>query len=222
MTDIENRLRDALSTAAATAADVRPLTVPARRRSRTPFRGAAVALAIAVTAFGVVRLDNASSLSRENIVAMAMSGPEQSGYADVSVFLCKQDDPIPTCGHATTEDEKAEIRRTLEARPEVDRVLFEDRRQALEKFRRQNADDPTLLKAIAVEDMPESFRAWLRPEADSKAVARAMGEQPGVSNAIDTPCMLRNASLWSLVEYVLPWSEPEQCSFPAFEVPEPS
>ncbi|MEU8201987.1 permease-like cell division protein FtsX [Streptosporangium sp. NPDC049046] len=221
MTDIENRLRDALSTAAATAENVRPLTVPVRRRSRTPFRVAAVALAVAVTAFGVVRLKEVSSLSRENIVAMAMSGVEQPGDADVAVFLCKQDDAFPTCDHAITEDEKAEIRRTLEARPEVERVLFEDRRQALEKFRSYNADNSTLLKAIAVEDMPESFRAWLRPEADSKAVARAMGELPGVSNAIDTPCMLRNASLWSLVEYVLPWSEPEQCSFPAFEVPEP-
>lgn len=220
MTDIENRLRDALSAASATVADVRPLVVPVRR-SRAPLRIAAVALAVAVTVFGVVRLSTSSTLSRENIVAMAMSGPEQSGYADVSVFLCKQDDLFPTCGHVMTEDEKAEMRRTLETRPEVERVFFEDRRQAWEKFRSQNADNPALVKAIAVEDMPESFRAWIRPGADSKAVARAMGELPGVSNALDTSCMLRNASLWSLVEHVLPWSEPEQCSFPAFEVPEP-
>ncbi|MFI6457303.1 permease-like cell division protein FtsX [Streptosporangium amethystogenes] len=221
MTDAENRLRDALSAAAATAADVRPLAAPARRRSRAPFRIAAVALAVAVTVFGVVRLTVPLSSSREAVVAMAMSGAEPSGYADVSVFLCRQDDFRPNCDHVVTEDEKAEIRRALEARPEVERVLFEDRRQAWEKFRSQYADNPTLVKAIAVEDMPESFRAWLRPGADSNAVARAMGGLPGASHAIDGPCLLRGASLWSLVERVLPWSnEPEQCSFPRFEVPD--
>ena len=95
MTDAENRLRDALSAAAATAADVRPLAVPVRRRSRAPFRIAAVALAVVVTVFGVVRLTASPPPSQETIVAMAMSGPEQSGYADVSVFLCKQDEPLP-------------------------------------------------------------------------------------------------------------------------------
>ncbi|GAA3422545.1 permease-like cell division protein FtsX [Streptosporangium vulgare] len=220
MTDIENRLRDALSAASATAADVRPLVVPVRR-SRAPLRISAVALAVAVTVFGVVRLSTSFTLSRENVVAMAMSGPEQSGYADVLVFLCKQDDAFPTCDHAMTEDEKAEIRRALETRPEVERIFFEDRRQVWEKFRSQNADDSMLLKELTVEDMPESFRALLKPGADSKAVARAMGELPGVSNALDTPCVLRKVSLRSLVEYVLPWSEPEQCSFPAFEVPKP-
>lgn len=36
MTVTENRLRDTLSAAATIAADVRPLTAPARRRSRLP------------------------------------------------------------------------------------------------------------------------------------------------------------------------------------------
>ncbi|MEV0752732.1 permease-like cell division protein FtsX [Streptosporangium sp. NPDC050280] len=220
MTDIENRLRDALSTAAATAENVRPLTVPARRRSRAPFRIAVAALAVAVTVFGVVRLSAISQLSRENIVAMAMSGPEQSGYADVSVFLCKQDSPFPICDHAATEDEQEEIRRALEVRPDVERVFFKDSQQAWKEFQSQYADNPALREAIAVEDMPESFRAWLRPGTDSRAVARAMGELPGVSNAVDTPCMLRKASLWSLITHFLPWSgEPEQCSFPAFKPP---
>ncbi|MER5628591.1 permease-like cell division protein FtsX [Streptosporangium sp. NPDC002544] len=221
MTDIENRLRDALSAAAATAENIRPLTVPARRRLRAPFRIAAAALAVAVVVFGAVRFTAPSPLSRENIVTMAMSGPEQSGDADVSVFLCKQHDPFPKCDHVMTEGERAEIRRTLEARPEVKRVLFEDQQQAWENFRSQNTDKPALLQAIAVEDMPESFRAWLRPGADPKVVARAMGELPGVSNAIDRHCLLRRSWLGSLVEHLLPWSdEPEQCSFPKFEPPE--
>ncbi|WP_030905897.1 permease-like cell division protein FtsX [Streptosporangium amethystogenes] len=222
MTDTENRLRDALSAAAAaTAENIRPLTVPARRRLRAPFRIAAAALVVAVVVFGAVRLATPSPLSRENTVAMAMSGPEQSGDADVSVFLCKRHDRFPNCDHVITEDERAEIRRTLEARPEVKRVLFEDQQQAWENFRSQNTDKPALLKAIVVEDMSESFRAWLRPGADPNAVARAMGELPGVSNAIDRPCLLRRLSPWSLVEHVLPWSdEPEQCSFPEFEPPE--
>ncbi|WP_433369435.1 hypothetical protein [Streptosporangium sp. CA-115845] len=49
-----------------------------------------MALAVAVTVFGVVRLTAPSPLLQENIVAVAMSVPEQSGDADVSVFLCKR------------------------------------------------------------------------------------------------------------------------------------
>ncbi|MET8046024.1 permease-like cell division protein FtsX [Streptosporangium sp. NPDC005286] len=220
MTDIENRLRDALSAAAATAENVRPLTVPARRRLRAPFRIAAAALAVAVVVFGAVRLATPPPPSRGNMVAMAMSSIEPFGYADVSVFLCKEDDVLPNCAHAVTEDEQAGIRRALEGRPEVERVLFEDRRQVWENFRRQNANNPTLLQAIVVTDMPEVFRAWIRPGTDPSVVARAMGELPGVSNSLGTHCMLERASLWSIIVRSLPWSdEPEQCSFPEFKPP---
>ncbi len=73
---------------------------------------------------------------------------------------------------------------------------------------------------ITVEDMPESFTARIRPDADSLAVARAAGELPGVANAIDKDCLFGRLSLLSRIESKLPWAEPEkQCSYPEHPVP---
>ncbi|GAA4234346.1 cell division protein FtsX [Streptosporangium album] len=218
MNATENRLREALSAAAATAADVRPLTAPARRRSRAPLRIGAVVLAVAVTAFGAVRLTVPSPVLRgETIVAMSMSGVEPSGMAGVSVFLCKKSDPFPHCKdrEISTED-RENLLRMLEGRPEAEAVTFESRQQAWEKFQREYQDNPELLKAITPRDMPESFRVRIRPDADSMAVAQAAGELPGVSNAIDTACLYeQRASLMSIIMSKLPWAEDrKQCSYP--------
>ncbi|MDP9863879.1 MULTISPECIES: permease-like cell division protein FtsX [Streptosporangium] len=215
MTVTENRLREALSAAAATAVDVRPLTAPARRRSRAPFRTAAAALAVAVIAFGAVRLSAPSPAPDGEIAAMAMSAVEPSGAPEVSVFLCKDGDPLPNCaGRGITETEREDLRRTLEGRPEVESVLFEDRQRAWEKFRRQYEDDPQMLAAIVPADMPESFRARIRPEAGSRAVARAASGLPGVSVVVDSACLLRKASLVSLARRILLGADDEErCSF---------
>ncbi|MFJ2033541.1 permease-like cell division protein FtsX [Streptosporangium sp. NPDC087985] len=217
MTATENRLREALSAAAVTAVDVRPLTTPARRRSRTPLRIGAVVLAVAVTAFGAVRLSVPSSVPRgETIIAMSMSGVEPSGMAGVSVFLCKKSDPFPHCKdrEISTED-RENLLRMLEGRPEVEAVTFESRQQAWENFQREYQDNPELLKAIIPRDMPESFRVRIRPDDDSMAVAQAAGELPGVSNAIDTACLYERASLMSIIMSKLPWAEDrKQCSYP--------
>ncbi|MFI6795141.1 permease-like cell division protein FtsX [Streptosporangium canum] len=217
MNATENRLREALAAAAVTAVDVRPLTLPSRRRSRVPLRVTAVALAVAATAFGVVRLATlppASPMSQgETIVAMSMSGEAPGGRAEVSVFLCKGKDPFPNCeGGKITETEKENLVRMLEARPEVKSVTFEDQRTAWENFQQQNQDDPQLINGIVPEDMPESFRVRTREGANSLAVARAAHELPGVSTAVDLPCLLERASLWGIVKSNLPWSDDgEQC-----------
>ncbi|MER5422563.1 permease-like cell division protein FtsX [Streptosporangium roseum] len=217
MNATENRLREALSAAAVTAVDVRPLTAPPRRRSRVPLRVTAVALAAAATAFGVVRLVTpslAAPMSQgETIVAMSMSGEAPGGRAEVSVFLCKDKDPFPSCeGGKITETEKENLVRMLEARPEVKSVTFEDQRTAWENFRQQNQDNPQLINAIVPKDMPESFRVRTGEGANSLAVTRAAHELPGVANVVDMPCILERASLWEIVKSNLPWSDDgEQC-----------
>ncbi|MEN3533514.1 sigma factor [Microbispora sp. ZYX-F-249] len=45
-----------------------------------------------------------------------------------------------------------------------------------------------LLKAVRVEDMPESFRIKVAPGADPLAVVRAVKDLPGVSNVIHEAC----------------------------------
>ncbi|MGW4661816.1 permease-like cell division protein FtsX [Streptosporangium sandarakinum] len=212
----EDRLRGALSAAAGTVADVRPLAVPVRRRTRLPMRIAAAALAVTAVAVGVTSLAAPSPRPGEAmVVAMAAGGTGPSGMADVSVFLCKDQAPFPNCGgKGVTEAGREELRRTLAGRPEVESVTFEDQRTNWENFRRQNADDTALLNVIRREDMPEAFRLRVKPGTDSLALTRAAGGLPGVSNAVDTRCLLEKGSLWGIVKSRLPWSDDsQQCSF---------
>ncbi|MFF0308731.1 permease-like cell division protein FtsX [Streptosporangium sp. NPDC004379] len=217
MKTTEERLRGALSAAGDTVTDVPPLVVPARRRTRLPLRVSAAALAVAAVAVGVTNLAAPVSQPGDDVVlAMAAGGAGPWGRAEVSVFLCKRQDPFPSCGgKGITEAEREELRRTLAGRPEVEGVIFEDQQKAWENFRRQNTNDTALIDAIRPEDMPESFRVGIREDADSGAVARAAGEMPGVSNAIDQPCLLRRTSRWEAIKSRLPWSDgPQQCFFP--------
>ncbi|WP_371782110.1 permease-like cell division protein FtsX [Streptosporangium subroseum] len=223
MSIIEDRLRDAMAARAeAVPDDDRPLPAPRARRARrtAPIAIAAAVLLVAGTAFGAVRLGEPSPGSPETVVAMSMGGSKPSDPPEVRVFPCKGADPWQNCEGAATEAEKEEIRRMLEARPEVEAVVFRDQRTNWESFRSENKDNATLLRVIAVEDMPESFTALIRPDADSLAVARAAGELPGVANAIDKDCLFGRLSLLSRIESKLPWAEPEkQCSYPEYPVP---
>ncbi|GAB2447836.1 hypothetical protein GCM10027187_13520 [Streptosporangium sandarakinum] len=219
----EDRLRGALSAAAGTVADVRPLAVPVRRRTRLPMRVAAAALAVTAVAVGVTSLAAPSSRPGEAmVVAMAAGGTGPSGMADVSVFLCKDQDPFPNCGgKGIIEAEREELRRTLAGRPEVESITFEDQRTNWENFRRQNADNTTLLNVIRREDMPEVFRLRVKPGTDSLALTRAAGGLPGVSNAVDTRCLLERIPPWGTIKRMLPWGDdPQQCSFPGFTPPD--
>ncbi|MFC7593432.1 permease-like cell division protein FtsX [Nonomuraea antimicrobica] len=159
-----------------------------------------------------MRLAAPSPESQESIVAMSLSGTVPSGGPEVSVFLCKDGDPIPSCaGGGITRSERMNLQRELEARPEVEGIRFEDRQQAWDNFRRQHEDDPQLLKAMTPTDMPESFRARIRAGADSSAVAQAASELPGVSLSVDQACIIDNSPPWGIVKRLLGWSE--QCSF---------
>ncbi|MEU4834482.1 permease-like cell division protein FtsX [Streptosporangium sp. NPDC023615] len=144
-----------------------------------------------------------------------MSDMAPSGTPEVAVFLCKDGDPFPGCeGGAITRTERENLRRALEARPETGSVVFQDRQQAWENFRRANKDDHKLLRAVAPEDMPESFRARIRAGADFSAVARAASELPGVSNSVNQACLLDGMSPWGLVKHFLGVGERERCSIP--------
>ncbi|MDP9848166.1 permease-like cell division protein FtsX [Streptosporangium lutulentum] len=223
MSIIEDRLREAMAARAeAVPDDDRPLPAPRVRRAgwTTPVAIAAAVLLVAGTILGTVRLGEPSPGSPETIVAMSMGGTEPSDTPEVRVFPCKGAEPWQNCEGAATEAEKEEIRRMLEARPEVEDVVFRDQRTNWESFRRENKDNATLLQVITVEVMPESFTARIRPDADSLAVARAAGELPGVANAIDKDCLFGRLSLLSRIESKLPWAEPErQCSYPEHPMP---
>ncbi|GIH67545.1 permease-like cell division protein FtsX [Microbispora siamensis] len=208
MSTIEDRLRDAMAARARTVPDDGlDHALPAPRRPRP--RGlaiAAAALAVTGTIVGVARLAESSPDPREVGLAVTSLSGAAASSADVSVYLCTDHSPFPRCrGGAVTAWERENIRRSLRARPDVQTIVFEDRRTAFENFRRSETN-PLLLKAATVEDMPESFRLKLAPGADHLAVARAASDLPGVSNVVDEGCLRDNLTRPAEVH--------RQCAFP--------
>ncbi|MEV6155525.1 permease-like cell division protein FtsX [Nonomuraea sp. NPDC052129] len=211
MNSIEERLRDAMTARAEIVRDDQrpfPAPRPSRGSRKGMIRVAAVTLTVAATAFGVVELTTPSLEPQESIVAMSPSSTVPSGGPEVSVFLC-----MASCasGEITTAERKS-LQLALAARPEVESVSFEDQQQAWNSFRQAYKDNPQLLKATTVTDMPESFRARLRAGADFSAVAKAASELPGVSVSVDQACALDNAPPWGFIKRLL--GRAEQCSFP--------
>jgi cell division protein FtsX len=139
----------------------------------------------------------------------------------MSVFLCNDASTMSSCGavtdargkgtpelvkegKATTSLQKASIRKLIEAMPEVQSYVFEDRKTAYENFGRDDRTSEALSQVTRVEDMPESFRLTLKPEADWSKVADELMRQPGVSTVVYSPCLQLQSVLRARYGLILP------------------
>jgi cell division protein FtsX len=185
MTATENRLRESLSAAAATAVDVRPLTLPIRRRFRIPMLLVAAAVTMAAVGVGFVwagQLD-----PRTTTAVQAPPTPRFQPQMLISVFLCKEHDAFPQCKGRKAD--KAKIAETLWSRPDVEWLSYESAAKSYKNFREQNKDNSVVLTTIKVKDMPEVFRVVPEPDADWDTIINVAMALPGVSNVIDQRCL---------------------------------
>ncbi|MFF4772016.1 permease-like cell division protein FtsX [Microtetraspora fusca] len=201
---IEQRLREALSEAAATAdlRSVRPLTAPrgrarSTRISRFVVIPAALVAAVSVGVFLLVRpappATTAGNPMADSLAQLGLAEADSWKY-EIAVFLCKKNGPYPVCKkRAATEDDRRRIKQVLESMPEVGWIQFESRAEAYKKFRATNSDNLLLVQVVKPSDLPESFRVKVLPGADRKAVLRAVEHMPGVSNVVDTVCIVDKA-----------------------------
>ncbi|MFF4989677.1 permease-like cell division protein FtsX [Streptosporangium saharense] len=204
MTETENRLRDALSAAASTAVDIRPLTAPVPRRRRWTVPIAATAAAAFVAVLLTVRLASVlASSDGSEVIAMSVGTQGESGTPGIRVFLCASGDTALYSGCAdgkVTEEGKADVQAALQNRSEVESVFFTDQRTAYEDFRRTyNDKNPELLQVVKITDMSDSFTIQVRPGADRTALLEAVSKLPGVTQAADIACLVERTSLRSIV-----------------------
>jgi cell division protein FtsX len=190
LTATENRLREALSAAAMTAIDVRPLTTPVRRRSRAPLLLVAAAVTVAAVGAGFVWVRQADD-PRMTTAVQAAPTPQPQPQLEISVFLCKKNDPFPRCKGQKAD--RAKIAEALWSRPDVEWIGFQNAEEAYKRFKEQNKTNTAMLSAIRVEDMPESFRVVPEQSAVWKTIIAAAKELPGVSNVIDQSKLLSDA-----------------------------
>lgn len=147
------------------------------RRNITLTLAVVITVAVSLTLFG------SSLLVRAQIQQMKDYWYDR---VEVSIFLCGDISDQPSCADgAISKDEKAAIKSDLESlSPLVEKVYFESKEQALERFKEQFKGSP-LADTATVDQMPESFRVKLSDPTQFAVVAASFIGRPGIEDVID-------------------------------------
>lgn len=155
-----------------------------------------LAMTIAVVVTMAVSL---SLLGLGVMTALQVDKARASLYERISitVFLCTEKTQGGRCepGKATTDAQREQIQRTLEANPEVSEVVYESKEVAYAEFLKVYADSP-VAGTRTVEDMQDAFRVKFdNPENYAGVVAEAQGLQ-GVQAVQDLASVLDPMFTW--------------------------
>ena len=99
---------------------------------------------------------------------------------EVSIFLAED----------VTEAQRDSIEDDLQALPEVERVDYESKEDAYERFKEQFKDSPQLVENASPEALPESFRVKLKDPEKFDVVASAFAERAGVEQVLNQRALL--------------------------------
>ncbi len=107
---------------------------------------------------------------------------------EISIFLCTKDTRGDQCepGQDVTQAQKDEVRRTLEANPEVaaDGIYFETKEEAFEEFQAAYQGSP-IQDSLTVDQMQESFRVKLKNPEEYQGVVSSVNGLKGVQKVQD-------------------------------------
>ena len=115
------------------------------------------------------------------------------GKIEVSIFLCPQNSEEANCATGeATQAQKDELQTQLNSlRPLVQRVYFESKQQAYDRFTKQFKNS-VISQSVKPEQMPESFRVKLSDPRKYAVVASAFEGAPGVESVLDQRKLLQN------------------------------
>ncbi len=136
------------------------------RRNLTMAFSVVMVTAISLAIFG------AGLLIREQINTMKTFWYDK---VEVSVFLTKE----------VTPAQREEIKKDLDALPEVERLYYESQADAYKRFVKQFEDSPDLVKNVREDALPESYRVKLTDPEKYAVVERALQFSPGVYEVQD-------------------------------------
>ncbi len=103
------------------------------------------------------------------------------GKIEVSVFLTND----------VTQPQRDAINAELKQLPQVETVYYESKDQAFERFKRQFASEPQLVKNTSRDALPESYRVKLYDPKKYGIVASAVAQMPGVDQVADVNAALK-------------------------------
>jgi cell division transport system permease protein len=112
---------------------------------------------------------------------------------ELSVYLCSAVNPDQNCAKngPVTNAEKAQVRQTLKALPQVVNVTYQSQHEAYTQFRALFSDEPVMLSFVQPGDLPASFEVKMKnAQADALPVTEAVLGQPGVDSVGDDAAIL--------------------------------
>ncbi|NIH82234.1 permease-like cell division protein FtsX [Amycolatopsis viridis] len=104
--------------------------------------------------------------------------------ADVEVSLYLTQD-VSANDKTCTQDPCRGLRADLNSNPAVESVVFENRDQAYERFKRLFQDNPILVQSARPEALPASLQVKLKDPGRSDVITQEYGARPGVSRVDD-------------------------------------
>jgi cell division transport system permease protein len=109
---------------------------------------------------------------------------------EVSVFLCGEVSNAPSCaGGAVTQAQRDQIRKDLEAMPQVQRIYYEAKQQAYKRFKQQFKNS-AIVDNVTADQMPESFRVKLTNPEEFPIIASAFIGRDGIEQVQDQKALL--------------------------------
>lgn len=142
------------------------------RRNAAMTMAVIVTMAVSLTLFGVGLLTT---------MQVDLMKGRWYDKVEISIFLCVKDASRGgTCtpGSATTDAQRATIKATLEANPEVEQVYYESQAEAYAQFQEMFKDQPTMRDSVTQPQMPDRFQVKLKnPENYQGVVSEAKSLQ---------------------------------------------
>jgi cell division transport system permease protein len=110
----------------------------------------------------------------------------------LSVYLCTNQDLSPSCANgAVTPAELTTIKQNLLALHEVTSVTYVSQAEAVQQFKAEFANSPTLVKYTAPSQIPSSYEIKLRnTQADAGPVTVIADGYPGVAQVVNDASIL--------------------------------
>jgi cell division transport system permease protein len=120
---------------------------------------------------------------------------QMKGYwydkVEVTVYLCGTTSSAGNCaGKEVTQDQREQIGKDLASTPQVEKVFYESKQQAYQRFKEQFKDSPDLVANVSPDALPESYRVKLKDPRQFAVVASAFQDRPGVDSVQDLKKLL--------------------------------
>lgn len=110
---------------------------------------------------------------------------------EVTVYLCGTTSSAGNCaGKEVTQEQRAQIGKDLAETPQVEKVYYESKADAYERFKDQFKDSPDLVANVSPDALPESYRVKLRDPKKFEVVASGFRDRPGVDTVQDLKKLL--------------------------------